>query len=230
MILEAVFPTRCVGCGADGSWCCDACLEAIEAVTSDPCAACGSVKRKHECPLGLVTPLSGLVAVGFYHDPRLRALIHGLKYELGTCLLPTFGALLKRSAFRRRNPWPWAEEGDLGIQHVPATPHRVRERGFDQAELLKNVVKETIVPWAADVASLDRAPTTKVQADLPPGPLREANVMKSFRRTTGDRLMPKAVILVDDVFTTGATMRAAAHALRSNGVERVYGFVFALGA
>lgn len=119
---------------------------------------------------------------------------------------------------------------ELGIQHVPATPHRVRERGFDQAELLKNVVKETIVPWATDVASLDRSPTTKVQADLPPGPLREANVMKSFRRTTGDRSMPKAVILVDDVFTTGATMRAAAHALRSNGVERVYGFVFALGA
>ncbi|MFH1078135.1 MAG: phosphoribosyltransferase family protein [Patescibacteria group bacterium] len=220
LILEAIFPTRCVGCSADGSWCCEECLEAIEFVTSDP--SCPSV--------GNDALLSGLVAVGFYHDPRVRALIHGLKYDLGTCLLPSFETLLERSASQRRDSWPWADEGTLGIQHVPAAPDRVRARGFDQAELLKGVVKETLVPWAVDMTFLERSATTKVQADLPHGPLREANVMASFGPSTGTGSIPKAVILVDDVFTTGATMRAAARILRSKGVERVYGVVFALGA
>ncbi|MCI0479191.1 ComF family protein [Candidatus Uhrbacteria bacterium] len=187
------------------------------------------MKREHACPNGSVTPLSGLVAVGFYHDPRLRALIRGLKYDLGTCLLPTFGVLLKRSASLRRDPWPWAEEETLGIQHLPAAPRRVRERGFDQAELLAGVVKTDLVPWATPTALLERSSTTKIQADLEAGPLREANVTGSFR-FVGTGRAPSAVLLVDDVFTTGATMREAARVLRTAGAERVYGFAFALGA
>jgi predicted amidophosphoribosyltransferase len=174
--------------------------------------------------------LAGLVAIGFYHDPRLRALVHGLKYSNATCLLPSFRSLLARFKSERRDPWPWAGERDIGIQHVPGAPDRIRARGFDQAELLRGIVKEDIVPWAADVSRLVRTKTVKVQADLEPGPLRDANVAKTFGFTQGSDPVPSAVILVDDVFTTGATMRAAARVLMSNGAERVYGFAFALGA
>jgi predicted amidophosphoribosyltransferase len=170
-----------------------------------------------------------LVAIGFYHDPRLRALIHGLKYSDATCLLPTFRSLVGRYKAERRDPWPWAGEKDIGIQHVPGAPDRIRARGFDQAELLRGVVKEGLVPWADDAASLRRTKTTKVQADLEPGPLRDANVSRTFEPASGPDPTPSAMILVDDVFTTGATMRAAARVLKANGAERVYGFVFALG-
>lgn len=256
MILEAVFPTRCAGCGADGSWCCAACLSAIEIVTGNPCAGCGSLKRDHECR-AVGGALDGLAAVGFYHDPRLRALVHGLKYSNATCLLPTFRTLLARYKAERRDPWPWAGTRSIAIQHVPGAPNRIRARGFDQAEFLRGIVKEELVPWASDASLLRRKKTTKVQADLEAGPLREANVADSFRFSpesispenigSGSNLpkmaiwpkrgglesefrVPPAVILVDDVFTTGATMRAAARILKSNGVKRVYGFAFALGA
>lgn len=229
MILDAIFPMHCAGCGADGSWCCEPCLSAIEIVTGNPCPGCGSLKRDHECP-SADRGLDGLAVVGFYHDPRLRALVHGLKYANATCLLPTFRSLLARYKAERRDPWPWAGERELGIQHVPGAPDRIRARGFDQAELLKGVVKEELVPWARDASFLRRTKTTKVQADIEPGPLRDANVSRSFEFVPGSEPVPAAVLLVDDVFTTGATTRAAARVLKENGAERVYGVAFALGA
>lgn len=227
LILEALFPTHCVICDVDGIWCCESCLGKMELPRIDPCARCGSLKREHECT-EVSQVLDGLVALGFYHDPRLRALIHGLKYQNGICLLPSLKELVGRMKNERGNPWPWAGEPNLAIQAVVGSSDRVRARGFDQAELIRDLIKEELVPWAQTVDLLMRGKSVQPQADIVPGPLRTANVKNVFALKQGQKI-PLTVLLIDDVFTTGSTMYEAARVLRSAGVEKVYGFVLAMG-
>ncbi|MFH2232327.1 MAG: double zinc ribbon domain-containing protein [Patescibacteria group bacterium] len=235
-VLDILFPPNCIVCGKERFWCCQNCLDAIECVNRDPCSRCGSLKFEHDCKfvihnLELVTRLDGLVAMTFYHNPQLRRLLHGLKYKYATCLIPSVGQILNRYKNQRLDPWPWAGESQLSIQAVIGSPKRIRARGFDQAELLRDLVKSEFLPWAETVSLLDRRQSIQAQADLKPGPLRNANVSGVFSfKDQGSAQVPKAVVLVDDVFTSGATMLDAARALKSAGVEKVYGLVLAIGA
>lgn len=209
----------------------------METVRRDPCAQCGSIKREHACPKEEAV-LDGLVAVGFYHDPRLRTLIHGLKYQSATCLTPVVKDLLRRLKTERGEPWPWAGESALVLQAIVGAADRIRARGFDQAELIRDAVKEEVVPWAETRSMLSRRNSVQPQAELEPGPLRGANVSGVFSLKAGalrsdskaPLSVPLAILLVDDVFTTGSTMHEAARLLRAAGVQRVYGLVLALGA
>lgn len=173
--------------------------------------------------------LDAIIAVGFYHDPRLRTLIHGLKYQSGTCLLPSIANLLRRMKTERRDPWPWAGESGLAIQSVVGASDRIRARGFDQADLIRDLVRDELVPWAETASLLVRDRSVQPQAELEAGPLRAANVHGAFHLNP-HRTIPRAVLLVDDVFTTGSTMREAARVLRDAGVQKIYGIVLALGA
>ncbi len=183
----------------------------------------------HTC-LDKKQTLDGLVAVGFYHNPELRALIHGLKYQLATCLVPTIAEVIRRYAHERRDPWPWTGRAYMALQAVSGVPSRTRARGFDQAEVLRDIIQEEIIPWAKPVSLLSRSPGVSPQAELEVGPLRQANIRDSFSLTSSSQeVLPQTVILVDDVFTTGATMHEAARILKQAGVHSVYGFVLALG-
>ncbi|MBU2509620.1 hypothetical protein KKE33_04570, partial [Patescibacteria group bacterium] len=225
-VLDILFPPNCIVCGKERFWCCQNCLDAIECVNRDPCARCGSLKFDHECkeiysPLSTTYYLDGLVAMTFYHNPQFRRLLHGLKYKYATCLIPSVSQIMNRYKNQRLDPWPWAGESRLALQAVIGSPKRIRSRGFDQAELLRDLVKEEFLPWAETVSLLDRRPSIQAQADLKPGPLRNANVRGAFSlKDVGAAELPKRVVLVDDVFTSGATMFDAARALRSAGVEK----------
>jgi predicted amidophosphoribosyltransferase len=185
---------------------------------------------EHECPADYSRAiLQGLSAIGFYHDPRLRKLLHGLKYQYAACLLPTVGDLLRRYKNLRSQPWPWVGESALALQAVVGSPKRIRMRGFDQAEKIRDLVKQELLPWAQTVSLLSRDSSVEAQADLKPGPLRQANVRGVFC-VGAQFIAPDVVVLIDDVFTTGSTMLEAARALKSAGVKRVYGLVLAIGA
>lgn len=213
VILETLFPTRCVSCEAFGSWCCPTCREKIEIPHQDPASE----------------GLEGLVVAGFYHDPILRALIHGIKYEGATEFTNEFRHILKRFHVARSRSFPWTAESSLAIQPVIAVNARVRARGFDQSILIADIVRECLAPNATSLSVLTRTPPQSVQADLEHGPLRSANVHKTFH-VREDVVVPSAILLVDDVYTTGSTMRDAARALREQGAERIYGFALAIGA
>lgn len=230
--LDAVFPPNCAVCGRDGVWFCEECLSLVELVKRDPCSRCGSLKLEHDCAhAGVIHELlQGLAAVGYYHDPRLRKLLHALKYQYATCLLPSVGDLLRRYKNMRSQSWPWAGESALALQAVVGAPKRIRTRGFDQAEQIRDLVKRELIPWAEIISLLGRSFSVEAQADLEPGPLRQANVCGVFKCVAPSSDVPEVVVLVDDVFTTGSTMFEAARVLRSAGVKRVYGLVLAIGA
>ncbi len=211
-LLDVLFPAVCVSCAESGEWWCGGCRSRSEMLAVD----------------SLLDDLTGFCAVGYYHDPILRSAIHALKYRGARCLLPAMRMQLERWLARRLSEVAWKHETSLGVQFLPSTPSRVRERGFDQAQLIAALVRELAAPQAGSMDVLGRNEGITHQASLEHGALRAANVAEAFY-LKGDGGLPSAIVLVDDVVTTGATMREAARLFRLAGVERVYGFALALG-
>jgi ComF family protein len=105
---------------------------------------------------------------------------------------------------------------------VPLAPGRLRRRGYNQAERLAASLSErTGRPLRRDL--LARVRDTRTQTALPPE-ARQANVAGAFRKVG---VAEAHVVLVDDVFTTGATLAAAAAALLEGGAKSVGAVTFA---
>ena len=107
---------------------------------------------------------------------------------------------------------------------VPLHARRIRQRGYDQAlELARPLAATLALPLRADL--LQRIRATAAQSELDAGQ-RQRNLARAFA-VPEQAALPDHVALVDDVMTTGATLAAAAHALRAAGVERVDAWVCA---
>jgi ComF family protein len=142
-----------------------------------------------------------------------REAVHALKYEGRHAISSTMGKLMAGAA------------RELAADVVVPTPlhaARRRERGYDQASLLaRAMARELGTPF--DGAALRRTRRTRQQVSLGPEE-RRANVAGAF--TAGRDFRSERMLLVDDVYTTGATLEAAAHALLAGGATSVVGVVF----
>lgn len=149
-------------------------------------------------------------------------LVHALKYEgwaelarpMGDALA---GALLIERSAQRRDDGLWGDR--TMVVPIPTTERRERERGYNQAELLARRVAERLdLPLRA---ALVRTHGVTSQTTLAPDARRE-NVRGAFALGRGPGVVRgRAVILVDDVLTTGATASEAAGVLSGAGAERI---------
>ncbi|HOU41752.1 MAG TPA: phosphoribosyltransferase family protein [Promineifilum sp.] len=151
-----------------------------------------------------------------YAEPT-SSLIHRLKYEgcfaLGGALAETLIA-----------GWPrWLRPPDL-IVPIPLHPRRRRQRGYNQSELLARPLAEA-VGVAYSATPLQRTRHTQPQVGLGPQ-ARAVNVRGAFTAAP-DEARGRAILLVDDVLTTGATMTAAAEALLAAGAASVSAYCLA---
>ena len=155
-------------------------------------------------------------AVAEYRD-GMREAIHALKFGNRPLLAPPLGRLLAEAGARALPvpPADWAE----GLVPVPLHPARLAERGFNQAELLATPCGAR---WRVPVLprALIRARATLPQTDLDPA-ARRLNVRDAFRVPRAAGILGRRLLLVDDVHTTGATVAAAAQALRGAGAAAV---------
>ena len=146
---------------------------------------------------------------GSYED-FLQQLIHLFKYGKIETLAAPLSKLLLRAL-------PREESFDL-IQAMPMHWRKKWTRGFNQAEeLARPVAKRFGLPLANE---LRRTRYTQAQAGLDQTE-RQKNLKGSFAVKRPDRVNGKRILLVDDVFTTGATLRAATEALKQAGAARV---------
>ena len=146
---------------------------------------------------------------GSYEGP-LRKLIQLFKYGKVESLARPLSALLLQALPRDQN-------FDIVIA-MPMHWRKQWERGFNQAELLAGPVARRYGLKLA--TNLRRKRYTQSQAGLNEAGRRK-NLRDSFAVVQQDRIAGKRVLLIDDVFTTGATLRAATAALKSAGVVRV---------
>ncbi|MBI3283039.1 ComF family protein [Candidatus Curtissbacteria bacterium] len=226
-LLDLVFPKRCVSCGKLGSYICSECFSKIEFIEHPVCPHC-----ERPAVGGRVHPgcfrkygLNGLIVICRYRGP-VRAAIVKIKYKWVWDIEKVLVDLIVQ------NLWKFDFPSDSALVPVPLHSKRKRWRGFNQAELLaRDLAKRFKHPY---VDLLIRNRDTKPQVDLKSGE-RKKNVLGAFSLRHASRgeqnrnLVGKSFILVDDVFTTGATMSECAKVLKRAGASEVWAMAVALG-
>jgi ComF family protein len=210
-----LFPQRCAACGRGEALLCGACRRELEPIRPPLCARCGAptawpVERCSECAGRRLAFGTARGAVAY--DGPARALVAAWKERGLRSIAREAGALVAVHV-----PRPSAH----ALAFVPGDRERTLWRGQNPAEAL---ARELGRRWDLPVAApLRRAGRAKRQRGLSRVE-RRANVRGSFV-AVGD--VPRKVVLVDDVYTTGATVAAAAGALRRAGARSVDVVTFA---
>jgi len=221
--LDLILPPACVICRRPGMVFCQECQAKSILVTQPWCQRCGrpsphSVPECWHCS-GMLANLRQVRATFLHVDP-LSKVIHAYKYEGQFGLAPTLGDLMTMN-------WPqWRTAPEI-IVPVPLHAARERERGYNQAMLLaRRLGKRLSLP--IHPTSLKRIIHTRPQVGLNASERRQ-NVAGAFHADSRG-IEGRHVLLVDDVFTTGATLSAAGLALREAGALSVSGFCLAMAA
>lgn len=227
-VLELVFPRRCFSCGlrtAGPSPLCRRCEDQLTGPRGPLCYACHSDKTLSSVHTsGQDCAQAGhkhfRVSAGFLMRGPGADLIHRLKYSGATSLAPFIAGRMLAA---------WAQgPGDAPdfIVPVPLHERRLKERGYNQSLLLAE--RLSVGMGALTVSSLlVRVRPTRAQAGLA-GALRPGNVEGAFDAPNPSALEGRTAMLVDDVATTGATLRTCAEVLLRSGVIHVSALVGAL--
>lgn len=200
-VKDILFPKFCVGCDWEGDWLCRECLMAPNLPQTDKAAA----------------NLDGVTALFEYGENAVSKLIRIFKYNYLLDTVEIFRKIIFNVKFNEN----WS---GFVIIPVPLHARRERERGFNQSEIIAGILSEKL--GLAVNKDLTRVVYTAQQAKLSRDE-RHLNLKNAFAWIGGKA--PEKVLLVDDVFTTGATMQECAKVLKSNGIKVVCGLVLARG-
>lgn len=196
-VLDLLFPPRCPFCGKICEGVCSKCAPQVSYTAGKETLAEGS--------LPCAAPL--------WYEGVVREGILRFKFRGGSSAARTFGELVARCA---------AEEfgGRFDtVTWVPVSKKRLRGRGFDQARLL---AEEACRHWDTKPEGLLRKITDNpAQSGIQGAAARRANVLGVFETVPGTDLRGKHVLLIDDIRTSGATLKECARVLEEAGAEGV---------
>jgi ComF family protein len=241
-LVTTLFPADCRVCGgpllrAGLSPVCEDCLGGVAVQTATLCMRCGEALDLEGVRFAGQFPVEGLlcspcrmvapeferaVAYAVYQD-GLREMVHLLKYERMSAVAKPLGGMLAR-AMEMLEGQAGAE---LMVITVPLFPSKERQRGYNQTVLLADAalveLKKTRPEWGLRAAHgvIRRVRDTESQFALTPRG-RRRNLKGAFAVRNGAAVMGREVLLVDDIYTTGATARECARVLRRAGASKVW--------
>lgn len=208
-LRDFLFPPICFGCGEK------------EVENALICPNCLTALYQWRLPVhgNAKDAVTHIRSLGPYAPPFMT-LVHELKYQGRKKLAPLLGDALTSLMMTDG----LLKHADLLVP-IPLHPARLRERGYNQSELLaRRVSTLTGIPVSG---ALRRVKNTPSQTRIKDEKRRRDNLKGAFAVRGDAALQSKQVILIDDVTTTGATLDAAAQALKQAGVGAVYALVIA---
>jgi len=225
-VLDFIFPQHCVICkkylSRKEQNVCQVCWEKLIRLPYPFCVECRSFieKESHcrqckdESGLGLIYSLGNF-------DDSYQNLVYAFKYDQLVNVGIRLGAVLGEQI---REDKRFA--GFDFLVPVPLHPSRKRKRGFNQSEILADEISQKVgLSVLKDV--LRRKKRTKDQTNLNAAQ-RQENVRGAFKVRDQDEILGKNIILVDDVVTTGATLKECARSLTQAGANSVLGLTVAV--
>jgi len=219
-VEQLLLPAECLLCHAllaerdAGRVVCPVCRHRWRAVRPPWCERCGQ-PEPHFGPCRLCAEWPAALTVvrsAVWLTDGAREAVHALKYGG----LPRIADDLAAAITGVTLP---TDEASVLVP-IPLAPKRLRERGYNQSEALARALSRL---WRIPIVDvLVRSRETATQTALTPE-TRLANVAGAFRTSTRP---PPTAVLVDDVFTTGATLAEAARALEQAGARTIFGVTF----
>jgi len=229
-LFDWLYPPRCRACrgrilGRDAEYFCEHCREHIQLVGHPLCNVCGrpfpdASGGDHQCGVCLERPPQFIAARAWACYPReddhpLREVVQKFKYARKVSLGRPLGRLMARGCqefLREIDP-------DV-IVPVPLYPKRLRWRGFNQSVLLAREVSRAYgIPM--DPFLLQRRHETAAQTRLAEEE-RRRNVRGAFKLDSDRPIRGKRFLIVDDVYTSGATVNECSRTLKQGGATEIY--------
>ena len=213
-LLSFIAPHTCLQCGVEGSLWCDACRRTAP-LAAERCyrchryspagRTCTACRRK--------SPLYSVRAATRY-EGHAKRLVWRLKFVRARAGAYDAGELIVSR---------FALPDGAVMTPVPAVTGHVRRRGYDQSVLIaRQIARRSGVPYAPLLLRHGQR-----QQRSAPRSQRLTQLADAFQPVRYERIQGAHVVLVDDVITTGATLEAAARALRAAGAKRVSAVIFA---
>lgn len=203
-VTNAIFPSECVGCKKVGILLCEDCVKGI--------SQSGKTERAF------------ISAVFDYQSPIIRKAIWKFKYKNSRGFAKTFAPCLYDEIIGvLGNDLFISGEGKIMLVPVPLHKRRLRERGYNQSELLvKEILKLNGAHIFSDASNmLIRTRETRSQAKSEKRSDRMKNMQNAFFSPSTELARGCTAVIIDDVTTTGATFVDARRALKSAGARSV---------
>lgn len=224
-VIDLFFPPACFGCGARLSQI-GLCATCSKNLTVFPHLSCPRCFRrlpnfKNIChpeeKFVLASPLS-------FSQPAIRKTIHVLKYKRAKSACATLEPFIK-TYLAASGLADHLRQNRFHVLPIPLHPRRFQERGFNQAELIaENIATLLQLPLEKNNLLRQKNTPSQIGADKT---VRLQNVCDCFSLKNPDSLRGERCLIVDDVFTTGATMREAVRILKQAGVKEIIAFTAA---
>ena len=201
--LDLLYPPKCIFC-----------RRLLQRDEQEICNGCRlQLPLCHQMPEG--GPFLTDCTAVFYYEDLVRDSLLRFKFSGREAYAAVYGAMLAA-----------AVEADLpadridAVTWVPVSARRRRKRGYDQAKLVARATAEHL--HKPLVGTLCKTRDNRPQSSLSDASARKANVLGVYRPARED-LKDKTYLLIDDIYTTGATMSEAARVLLTAGAKAVYG-------
>lgn len=221
LVLDLLFPIKCLICGRYGEWICSECIKGICLIQTDTCFSCGKISKHSQfCSrCSKQQALKGIVGSVSYESTAVKELVHNLKYGSIHRISELLGEYLVQRVIRSDMKFD-----DYVVVPVPSSKKRQNQRGYNQAELIARYLCKRLNLRGA--LALEKIAETKPQVSFG-REQRIKNIVGSIICCDEEFVLGKKVLLIDDISTTGATLGECAKILKIAGASEVWGLVVA---
>ena len=223
-LADLFFPKFCLGCGYIGVYLCPSCFKKLEPIKLDTCLYCKKPSLFGLTHFNCIRKLNvdGLLAI-YHYNPILKKIIKNIKYRLATEVWQEFYKIIEPQVITKLGFYKKLSIYFV-IQPIPLSKIKYNERGFNQAKIISVFFQKFLHFPIIDL--LIRKKEISAQAQIKNKKERYLNIKGTF---VALQCVPSNIILVDDVVTSGSTVKEAVKVLKEAGAKKVYVLALAKG-